>query len=76
MKVKCPCLNCPYFVTVEEGYFHRSEESAYNILLRHVKNDHTIGEIHEWLERALVTYFREHKLKCVTCGAPKRRKTL
>ena len=55
--VKCPCLNCAYFVTVEKGYFHYSEDEAYDILKLHILEQHTLGELKEWLERALVQYF-------------------
>lgn len=57
MNVKCPCLNCAYFVQVKKGYFHYSEDEAYEILKNHILEHHTLGELKEWLERALVNYF-------------------
>ena len=62
MKVKCPCLNCNYHVFVEEGIFRHSKSKAYEILKLHVLGKHTVEEIKEWLERALVEYF-EKKLE-------------
>ena len=57
MKVKCPCLNCAYFIEVNEGYFKYSNDQAYEILKHHILERHTLGELQEWLERALVNYF-------------------
>ena len=59
MKVKCPVIDCPYVVEVEEGYFHYTKEEAINKMLEHLKKQHTIDELWELIERCVVEHFEK-----------------
>ena len=58
MKVKCPIVDCPYVVEVEEGYFHYTKEEAIEKMLQHLKK-HNVSELWELIERCVVEHFEE-----------------
>jgi len=57
--VKCPCLNCGFRIWMNYGpkSVRIDEKQALAKLIEHIKNEHTIKEIFEWLERCAVEYF-------------------
>jgi len=57
--VRCPCLNCGFVVWFDYGprEVRLDEKQALDKLIQHLKKDHTVGELFEWLERCAVEYF-------------------
>ena len=63
--VRCPCLNCGFNVWINYGpkEVRLDEKQALDKLIRHLKNDHTLSEIFEWLERCAVQHFDSEVVK-------------
>ena len=63
--VHCPCLNCGFSVWMNYGpkEVRLDEKQALDKLIRHLKNDHTLSEIFEWLERCAVQHFDSEVVK-------------
>lgn len=59
MSVRCPCLGCGFRVWIDYGpeELRLTKEQALDKLIEHIKNEHTVKEIFEWLERCAVEYF-------------------
>ena len=58
-RVRCPCLNCGFVVWFNYGprKIRLDKKQALDKLIQHLKTQHTVGEIFEWLERCAVEYF-------------------
>lgn len=58
-RVRCPCLNCGFVVWFNYGprEIRLDKKQGLDKLIQHIKTDHTVGELFEWLERCAVEYF-------------------
>jgi len=54
MKLFCPCLNCSFYILIDEGYFHYSPNEAVKLMIKHLKRKHGMNDIWEYTERMLV----------------------
>jgi hypothetical protein len=60
-QVRCPCLGCGFYVHIDYDpkEVRMNEKQALDKLIKHIKEQHTLGDIFEWLERATASYFLE-----------------